>query len=414
MDCEASAELIPRVALKFDVWGLKLIGFGVDVQSSFKLSLNGSMEMSNREQLKKDVKANVEIESSLGLFLYANFLNGNDLRAAISFPSLSYELDLLDKGKNHSIKKEVGEWSITGEFGDDVLMDVDKCGYALFRIGEEEPLEKQFIETVKTKSGSDVAVFSIPGNPLDYYIRSYNKVEDYDFFGPIIGNSISRIRQNIPIPGNFYTDYSFEYDEYCRLIKAMRSEPDNPDRIIYTYTYGDNEIHCGGSGYEIVIKTDSYGRVISYGNVSTFTYDGDNINIVSHDPYEGFPSTYTMNFIRTDGNTNTHIKTVTNEGGQTTTITKYTYLTQLDNYSIDFIHGLFDHYGVDEWGFGLENPPFLALPGFRNRNLLSSILYDGGYSLSIDYSYDDNNRVSQIRWPDYGGTVSADVSYIDL
>lgn len=407
LDCEVSAELTPRVALRFDVWGLKLLGFGVDVLSSFKLSLNGSMKMSNREQLKKDVKANVEIESSLGLFLYAKFLKGNDLRAAISFPSLSYELDLLDKGKNHSIKKETGEWSVTGEFGDDVLLHVDKCGYALFRIGEEEPLEKTFFETAKTKSGNDVAVFNIPDNSFDYYVRTINTIDDYQFYGPIVSKFISSLDMKT---WNGVMSFSFQYDKYGRCVKVNRKD-DGQDYYVINYSYdGDRIIATWNDGSEI-INTDSQGRLLSYSGTDSYSYGSMRNRTVSY-PNSASVVINMIN-ISTDDTYTTKIDLIYADGDlkkeiwQRSDEVSYSYTSYPDDYSIDFTH-----YLLDEMGASLVLPPFLAFPGLRNQHLLKTPVpaWMGDSELPISYSFDDEGRVTHASWHEESGSSFFEMS----
>lgn len=397
MDCEASVELVPRVALKFDVWGLKLIGFGVDVKGSFKFTLSDSMKMSAREQLKKDVKANVEIGGSIGLFCYAKFLKGNDLRAAISFPSLSYEVDLLDKGKNHAIKKEVGEWSVTGEFGDEeVFLDVKKSGYALFRIGEEEPLEKAFLEdmtVVKTTSGE--RGFNVPANSFDYYVCTCNYMKDdegneYFFYGPVLGPFISKL--NIGNGHGGGEIYSFTYDEYGRLAHLNKQiiGASYDENISFAYT--DNEINLNWGWKQETIKLDSYGRIVSYsgdGMSRTFSYPSMSqvaIYEVINEVY-----TYTRNLQYSSGSLQNQSLSYTYPGGAGSDSVGYSYTSCPDQYSIDFVHTLLDDLKMHTL------PPFLAFPGIRNSRLVSTMSV-GEATLSVSYQFGEDKLVRQFSW----------------
>lgn len=425
LDCDGGFTIEGRVGFQFGVFSQKVLAFGVDMEPEISVELSGKMDMADKRIMAKDIVATLSGSfGSLGAYIYSALFSkhrGDKLRVAIQTPEFSYEIPLFNKGENHSCVKKVGNWGISGSFKDkSAVMEVDEAGYALFKIGKEDPIEIYSVPAGSGSTKADIgsADLSIPGNPFDYYVRTYNKVHnedgDYDFYGGIIGNYISRIREHHP-SSNFYEDYLFKYDEYGRLISVSRVPSvttSYSDNITFTYSYKENEIHLGGGASEC-IKLDSYGRVMSYGTLLSITYMGDNINTVSRYSYNPGVLTCSIDFIRAGGNIKSHILTSTYSSptynNQDITTTNFTYLTQLDNYSIDFIHSLCD---IEELGIMLHYPPFIALPGFRNQNLLSSILWDNGSS-DITYSFDEKNLVSQIRWHD-GDTVHADITYIDL
>lgn len=408
LDCDGGFTIEGRVGFQFGVFSQKVLAFGVDMEPEISVELSGKMDMADKRIMAKDIVATLSGSfGSLGAYIYSALFSkhrGDKLRIAIQTPEFSYEIPLFNKGENHSCVKRVGNWGISGSFKDkSAVMEVDEAGYALFKIGKEDPIEIYSVPAGSGSTKADIgdAVFSIPDNPFDYYVRTYNKVHngdgDYDFFGGIIENYISKIKKYYPTGEPSY-NYSFKYDEYGRLISVRRSDSDNSyDSYIYcAYTYKENEIDYSCGDFSTSLKMDSSGRVISSPIFSSITYMGENINIVGRDNSN---SMYSMDIIRSDSNTISCIR----YSAESSYIhaAKFTHLSQLDNYSIDFIHSLFH---VEPWGV-IDYPPFLALPGFRNKNLQSSI-----NDMSITYSFDENNLVSQIRWDD----GHADITYMDL
>lgn len=408
LDCDGGFTIEGRVGFQFGVFSQKVLAFGVDMEPEISVELSGKMDMADKRIMAKDIVATLSGSfGSLGAYIYSALFSkhrGDKLRVAIQTPEFSYEIPLFNKGENHSCVKKVGNWGISGSFKDkSAVMEVDEAGYALFKIGKEDPIEIYSVPAGSGATKADIgsADFSIPDNPFDYYVRTYNKVHnedgDYDFYGGIIENYISKIKKYYPTGEPSY-NYSFKYDEYGRLISVRRSDSDNSyDSYIYcTYIYKENEIDYSCGDFSTSLNMDSSGRVIYSPIFSSITYMGENINIVGRDNTN---SMYSMDIIRYDGNTISCIR-YSSESSHIDAA-NFTHLSQLDNYSIDFIHSLFH---VEPWGV-ISYPPFLALPGFRNKNLQGSI-----NDMSITYSFDENNLVSQIRWDD----GHADITYIDL
>lgn len=234
LDGSGEIEFKPRIALKFDVWGLKLLGFGIDAVPSLKLELSGAFHMNNPYQLKEHVEANISYGGSLGIFLYAKTLFGksNDLRTSVDYTVSNSVVDLLDRGKDKTMEKEKGQWSVNADFGDTTLMSVDETGMSLFKIGDDEPL-LSIATSQATKAGEDASfTFSIPGNPFQYCVRPYNRVfsetdqKSYHFYGNVVGDLVKS-----------YRNYSFSYDEYGRLIGVYAL-----DSLYETFDYQDNVI----------------------------------------------------------------------------------------------------------------------------------------------------------------------------
>ena len=406
LDCDGGFTIEGRVGFQFGVFSQKVLAFGVDMEPEISVELSGKMDMADKRIMAKDIVATLSGSfGSLGAYIYSALFSkhrGDKLRVAIQTPEFSYEIPLFNKGENHSCVKKVGNWGISGSFKDkSAVMEVDEAGYALFKIGEEDPIEIYSVPAGSGSTKADIgsADLSIPGNPFDYYVRTYNKVHnedgDYDFYGGIIENYISKIKKYYPTGEPSY-NYSFKYDEYGRLISVSRTDSDDPRTLLRcTYTYKENEIDYSCGDFSTSLKMDSSGRVISSPIFSSITYVGENINIVWYNSI----GKYSMDIIRSDGNTISCIRYTAKSSH--IDAAKFTHLSQLDNYSIDFIHSLFH---VEPWGV-IDYPPFLALPGFRNKNLQSSI-----NDMSITYSFDENNLVSQIRW----GDGHADITYIDL
>ena len=251
LDADGELGFEGRVALQFGVFGQKLLAFGIDAMPKVTVGLSGKVSMDNRDLLKKDFKANMVFEASLGVYLYCKLLSSkwDQLRASIDIPSRSFELGLFDGGTGLKIDKSGDNWKASGKFGNNKFMSIDERGLALFKVGEEEPIVyKPFNQDGTTKASySGDVLFQINGNPFDYYIVPYNMIKPrnmsnkYYFYGKIVGDFIESIQVSFDRGDGFYYKCTlpFEYDEFGRLLSAGS----------YRYSYSKSGITITGGRY---------------------------------------------------------------------------------------------------------------------------------------------------------------------
>lgn len=191
LDCEGSLTLKPRVALQFGVWGQSILAFGVDATPDLVVELSGKVYMSDKSLLDKKLTARATFAPSFGIYLYSKLFSSvfNNIRASVSIPSVSYDLDVLNWPTDRKlIRSEPGEFKVSAGFNGKTLMEVDEAGFALFLPEEEEPVKKvpakKSASSVKALSSSESSVeIEYTGDPLKYIVRPYNKVKDYYFYG---------------------------------------------------------------------------------------------------------------------------------------------------------------------------------------------------------------------------------------
>lgn len=417
LDCDGGFTIEGRVGFQFGVFSQKVLAFGVDMEPEISVELSGKMDMADKRIMAKDIVATLSGSfGSLGAYIYSALFSkhrGDKLRVAIQTPEFSYEIPLFNKGENHSCVKKVGNWGISGSFKDkSAVMEVDEAGYALFKIGKEDPVEIFSVSAASGSTKADIgsADFSIPDNPFDYYVRTLNIVKDYtgkeyQFYGGIIGAYISRIR--ITGEHNNAETYSFTYDDNGRLIKLLKTREGVYVYDVITYSYFNEQIKLDWKWKNETIGLDSKGRMVSYSgdnNSRIFSYPSDgHVNI-----HEKIQTDYLFDrtLLYTDGSLNSQNISYSTPGGSGADNISYSYTGHTDNYSIDFIHSL-----IDDMKFHTL-PPFIAFPGIRNQYLLSRVGED--VSIFISSSFDEFSRLSQFQWSENGELHTAKVEYCDL
>ena len=233
IDCNGTLSINGSLGLQFGVFGQKLLAFGVDWQPDLSISLSGEMRMADKKAMMNNPSATISGSfGSFGAYLYSKFFSKNlqdKVRVSVQTPKFEYVIPLFDKGKKHSCIKSVGNWSLNGEYGDKALLSIDEEGYALFKIGKEDPIEIQARPAAgnAVKSGDDIYSFTIPENPFNYYVRTLNTVVDsgtkYYFYGPIVGPLISSLNMDMPyFESSMF--FSFQYDDFGRCEKVTRTD----------------------------------------------------------------------------------------------------------------------------------------------------------------------------------------------
>lgn len=407
LDCDGGFTIEGRVGFQFGVFSQKVLAFGVDMEPEISVELSGKMDMADKRIMAKDIVATLSGSfGSLGAYIYSALFSkhrGDKLRVAIQTPEFSYEIPLFNKGENHSCVKKVGNWGISGSFKDkSAVMEVDEAGYALFKIGKEDPIEIYSVPAGSGATKADIgsADLPIPGNPFDYYVRTLNTVVDsgkeYSFYGPIVGPLISKLNMDMP-QFEHSMSFSFQYDDYGRCQKVTRTD----DGIFYytiNYVYKGETIEAiwSDGGFE-EITVDSKGRLISCVGTDNFdayrnrqvSYNGNNVIIsIQTDTYEGKRSLFYSN-----GDLKEQVYNYNQQESQYST--SYSYTDYPNNYSIDFTH-----YLLDDMGGSLTLPPFLAFPGISNSHLLKSPLpfWIDAYSDApgISYDFDEYGRMTRL------------------
>ena len=425
LDCDGTLFINGRLALQFGVFGQKVLAFGIDWQPDVTIGLSGEMHMQNKKIMAKNPEATISGSfGSFGAYLYSKLFAKHlqdKLRVSVQTPTFSYIIPLFDKGEKHNYAKQTGTWGISGEYGEnEVFMTVDKKGYALFRINQEEPVAIRTAPAINRAVKSDIATFhfDIPDNPFDYYVRPLNIVKgdtgkEYQFYGDIIGAYISQLQ--ITGEHNNGETYSFSYDDYGRLTKLVKRllGSEYYDEVLYSYF--SNRITLDWKRMNVTWKDeaiglDSKGRMVSYSgdNINrTFSYPSDG-NVSVHEAIqssEDYYYLYDRILIYQDGSLNSQNISFSSPSSSGTNWVNYSYSGHPDYYSIDFIHSLLDDLKMHTL------PPFIAFPGIRNQYLLSNI--GGDVTLSVSSSFDRIGRLSQFQWYD-GELRTAQVEYCDL
>lgn len=412
LDCEGSVEIIPRVAVKFDVWGLRMLGFGVDAQASLKFTLDGKMEMVDKMKMTKELMCDVERGGSVGAFLYGKLFDDKEIRISVAIPSESYTVDLFDVGKGIKVEKSVGSWSLNAAFDDDPFLSVDEKGFALFKSGEEEPVLLVSMNPNATTKGDDTPrSVSVPGNPLNYYLRPYNLIvserdgKKYYFYGKKVGDYVKSIL--VRFGPEYRTTLSFKYDDYGRIISAGT----------YKYQYSENSVHIegalkgfpfadtGGELYTWNLTLDNEGRLTSgsgsFAGVSYVFSSG--FRSLRHPDY----TSHYMNLSYDNGNL-VHIL----EHGEDP-VSDNVYIWN-HNYSFSYDSRYNPANIVDIMNYSLFEsdifPPFLVLPEISNKRMLSGYTFTSNSGetehYTTTYAFDEKGRISSFKTRSLSGTVT--------
>lgn len=405
LDCDGSIKFQGRVGFQFGVFSQNLLAFGVDCRPYVAIGLSGSMEMQDELVMSKNLEARISGSMGpLGVYFVSRFFSSklnDEKRISIDTPELSYVVPLFDKGTGLRCEKKIEDWKLSGQFGNlKLMMDVEEKGYALFKNGQNNPVQLQAVQEGETKADTEV-VFNIPDNPMQYMVRPYNRVKDYLFYGAPIGNYISRI-----VKGR--ESYYFDYDSNGRLTQIKKVESDGYETSI-TYNYSGESIQLVGSYSNGEIEMDSRGRIVSF----TESFSGDNVNKMTFSYMENGirinekhtgPMEWEWYYIVNTSGGDQVSETIYE--GESPTTTSYSFADHPNDYSIDFTHYFFDD-------LGNFLPPFLAFPGFNNEHLLES--YTSSYygRIPFSYTFDEKKRVSSVVWTTYD-TFRLDFYYTDL
>ena len=419
LDCDGGFSINGRIGIQFGVFGQRLLALGIDWQPDISIGLSGEMHMEDKKMMVRDPEARISGSfGTFGAYLDGKFIKKlmkDKVRVSVQTPSLSYVIPIFDKGDKHNCVKKTGEWGLSGEFGkQELFLNVEKKGYALFKVGQEEPVSIQAAPSISAsvKSADTELSFNIPGSQFDYYVRTMNIVKDdsgkeYQFYGKPVGLFISQIA--VRGQHNNGQTYSFTYDDYGRLTGLLRTTLGSEyyDRISYSYL--DDAIKLNWGWKNETIGLDSYGRMISY--------VGDNFSRTISYPSEGSVSIYEIlsdgdqtytwnrNLVYSNGSLGSQNIAYTYPGGSGSDHLNYSYSGKLDNYSVDFIHSLLD----DLKSHTL--PPFLAFTELRNQYLLSGVSI-GDMSIPVSSTFDENNRLSKFQWTETE-LHTAYVTYVD-
>ena len=427
LDCDGGFTIEGRVGFQFGVFSQKVLAFGVDMEPEISVELSGKMDMADKRIMAKDIVATLSGSfGSLGAYIYSALFSkhrGDKLRVAIQTPEFSYEIPLFNKGENHSCVKKVGNWGISGSFKDkSAVMEVDEAGYALFKIGKEDPIEIYSVPAGSGATKADIgsADFSIPDNPFDYYVRTLNTVVDsgkeYSFYGPIVGPLISSLNMDMPYFERSMS-FSFQYDDYgrCTRVVTWVTRTDNGEyyyTINYAYKGETIEAIWSDGGFEEII-VDSKGQLVSYVGTNhegdyrnrQFTYINGNVIVsIKDEAYEGKRSLFYSN-----GDLKEQVfkyKIYYNQQ-ESQYSTSYSYTDYPNNYSIDLT------YLLDDMGPAYTLPPFLAFPGISNHHLLKSPLpsWLGDPDSDISYDFDEDGRMIRLSsFPPYVNSLA----YVDI
>ena len=387
LNCEGFITLEPQIALLFDVWGLKQLGLGFKAAPSVKLGLSGTMEMENKSQIKKDVRASLTTSGSVGVFMYAGkfFNDGVQIEGNYYLNSSTRELDVLDRGKGLKFTSEPGCWSVDGKIDDKTLMAVDDKGISLFMKGEDEPIMSVSM-SAETKSST---TFSVPIDAIDYYVCVYNKVGDYSFYGSPINPIIKSFTY-------MNESWTIHRDEYYRIQSIDISSSRGNHTVFVQYRdngveWYDSKSPLGEARMISVLDDSGYlqSNTITWyergggSSTSTYTHQDNSISVTSGNYHA---------FITLDGSGNwTSFKEWNPDWGDAYDYYTFRYLDKPDVFDIDLLRIL-------QFGY-FDTIPNMSIKGFHCPSLPASLTLAsdlGSETITFDYTFYENGLVKDI------------------
>ena len=216
LNAHGKIEIDGRFAVQLGVFGQKILAFGIDVIPKFSIGLSGTINMDNTELLKFNPTACLKFEGTYGAYLYSKLFSKSfeKLRCSFDLPERTWELNLLDTGRDLRLKLANNGLIASGEFDGKSMMAIDEKGFALF--SDNKPIDW------KTSSANSVASkglktsltsvsFPVNGNLDEYQVRPYNKIRDSYFYGS-------------PIEYDIFIDLGLSVDWACQNVGANSPE----------------------------------------------------------------------------------------------------------------------------------------------------------------------------------------------
>ena len=247
LNAEAELELAATCGCKFAIYDDEMLAFGVEASAKQNLHLQNEIMMENDglliENPAVDVTPSLEASAYCESFLFGIADVGEDGKISYDwdFGLPSYRISTLPQFFEIQTNKAGGTLTVSSEVEETCLLECSEEGFALFKVGEDEPLvHLSFSAGEKTKAViSDELTFNLPDPETDYEARPYALADNRYYYGETdrwvdLGLSVLWAKYNVGATSP---------EEYGGYYAWGETE----EKSSYTY---ENYKHCTITGYE--------------------------------------------------------------------------------------------------------------------------------------------------------------------
>lgn len=241
LNAEAELELAATCGCKFAIYDDEMLAFGVEASAKQNLHLQNEIMMENDGLLIEnpvvDVTPSLEASAYCESFLFGIADVGEDGKISYDwdFGLPSYRISTLPQFLEIQTNKAGGTLTVSSEVEETCLLECSEEGFALFKVGEDEPLvHLSFSAGEKTKAViSDELTFNLPDPETGYEARPYAVADNryyYDDRWVDLGLSVLWARYNVGATspeeyGGYYawgeteekSSYSWENYKYGKI-----------------------------------------------------------------------------------------------------------------------------------------------------------------------------------------------------
>lgn len=190
-NAEAELELAATCGCKFAIYDDEMLAFGVEASAKQNLHLQNEIMMENDGLLIEnpvvDVTPSLEASAYCESFLFGIADVGEDGKISYDwdFGLPSYRISTLPQFLEIQTNKAGGTLTVSSEVEETCLLECSEEGFALFKVGEDEPLvHLSFSAGEKTKAViSDELTFNLPDPETDYEARPYAVADNRYYYG---------------------------------------------------------------------------------------------------------------------------------------------------------------------------------------------------------------------------------------
>ncbi len=191
LNAEAELELAATCGCKFAIYDDEMLAFGVEASAKQNLHLQNEIMMENDGLLIEnpvvDVTPSLEASAYCESFLFGIADVGEDGKISYDwdFGLPSYRISTLPQFLEIQTNKAGGTLTVSSEVEETCLLECSEEGFALFKVGEDEPLvHLSFSAGEKTKAViSDELTFNLPDPETGYEARPYAVADNRYYYG---------------------------------------------------------------------------------------------------------------------------------------------------------------------------------------------------------------------------------------
>lgn len=191
LNAEAELELAATCGCKFAIYDDEMLAFGVEASAKQNLHLQNEIMMENDGLLIEnpvvDVTPSLEASAYCESFLFGIADVGEDGKISYDwdFGLPSYRISTLPQFFEIQTNKAGGTLTVSSEVEETCLLECSEEGFALFKVGENEPLvHLSFSAGEKTKAViSDELTFNLPDPETGYEARPYAVADNRYYYG---------------------------------------------------------------------------------------------------------------------------------------------------------------------------------------------------------------------------------------